>query len=153
MRAVQLSPERLAQVQQTWHGSLTRAQVAQQFRISETAVRNIWKRARLKGLLPDGVRPHFNTVPASPVNLGVGLASDSDITDADVLSEAEQSHAANVSCSDGLLLALSKHHSGSRSATLRPTDYALRCELKGQAIATPADILAACRILDLNSSN
>jgi len=74
-------------------------------------------------------------------------------TDEEISLEADQAHAANVACSDGLLLALSKHHAGDKAPTLRPTDYALRCELKGEAIPTPADIMALCRIHDLNSSN
>jgi hypothetical protein len=39
------------------------------------------------------------------------------------------------------------------SSAASTSDYALRCELKGEAVPTPADIMAFCRIHDLNSSN
>ncbi|WP_315772955.1 MULTISPECIES: helix-turn-helix domain-containing protein [unclassified Bradyrhizobium] len=151
MRAIRLSAEKTTEVQQAWHGTMTRARVAQEYGLSEKAVRTIWKRARKAGLLPMASRPHFEPAPSSPVHLGTDPAAD--LTDAEIVFEAAEMHEANVRCSGGLLAALRRHHSGDPAAHDRPSDYALRCELKGEAVPTPADIMVLCRIHDLNSSN
>jgi hypothetical protein len=149
MRVIRLSPAKLQDVRNAWHGPLTREQVAGRFGLSEKAVRTIWKKARVAGALPTGCRPHFQQREAGALPIAE-VDFEGPITDAEISEgerEAKLTSWINARSCYALLAALRADHSDNRAAHTAPAEW-LRFDGKGQREPTPAELTAMCSAHD-----